>query len=118
MSPIVESYQTFLAETGSEVAAAILAIGAAGKAATNGQVRSVLTPPRVAKQLGVDPATVIGWIRSGQLKAANVGKGGQRPRYRIRPSDLDQFLKSRQPQPVMTKKRRAKQPAGEVEFFA
>jgi excisionase family DNA binding protein len=55
-----------------------------------------LTPPEVAKQLGADPATVINWIRSGQLKASNLATGA-RPRYVIRPEDLDKFLGSRQP---------------------
>lgn len=57
---------------------------------------TVLTPPEIAKQLGADPATVIQWIRSGQLKASNLATG-QRPRYVIQPSDLEAFLKARQP---------------------
>jgi excisionase family DNA binding protein len=81
------------------------------------QTRIVLTPPQAAKQLGVDPATVIGWIRSKQLKASNIGKGGQRPRFRIQQSDLEAFLKSRQQQSTETNKRRAKQQSSEIEFF-
>ena len=57
-----------------------------------------LTPPDVAKRLGVKPATVIGWIKSGQLKGSNIGKGS-RPRYRVTPDDLAAFLKSRQSEP-------------------
>ena len=57
---------------------------------------TVLTPPDIAKQLGADPATVIQWIRSGQLKASNLATG-QRPRYVVQPTDLEAFLKSRQP---------------------
>ncbi len=113
---IVEHYQRFLAETGSEVAAAILAVGAAGQQVSADQ-RHTLSPPQVAKQLGVDAATVISWIRSRQLKASNVGKGGQRPRFRIQHSDLDAFLKSRQIQPVAKRQRRSKLPAGEIEYF-
>jgi excisionase family DNA binding protein len=57
-----------------------------------------LTANDVAEQLGVTSETVIEWIKAGQLKGANVGKGMQRGRYRILPSDLDAFLRSRQPE--------------------
>ena len=56
---------------------------------------TVLTPPEIAKQLGADPATVLGWIRSGQLKASNLATG-HRPRFVVQPFDLDAFLKARQ----------------------
>ncbi|WP_428308171.1 helix-turn-helix domain-containing protein [Lacipirellula sp.] len=55
-----------------------------------------LTPPEVAKRLGVTPETVIGWIKSGQLKASNVGKGVAKPRYKIQPANLERFMASRQ----------------------
>jgi len=61
--------------------------------------RNTLSPPEVAQQLGVTPETVIGWIKSGTLKATNVGKGKTRPRYRIQQSNIDLFLLSRQPEP-------------------
>lgn len=67
--------------------------------------RIVLSPPQVARQLGVAPETVIGWIRSGQLKASNLASG-IRPRFAIRPADLDAFLLSRQPQPPAQRVRR------------
>jgi DNA-directed RNA polymerase subunit K/omega len=54
-----------------------------------------LDPPQVAKELRVSPATVIGWIRSKQLRAANIATGS-RPRYIIQRVDLDRFLKLRQ----------------------
>jgi len=56
---------------------------------------TVLTPPEIAKQLGADPATVIQWIRSGQLKASNLATG-HRPRFVVQPVDLQAFLKARQ----------------------
>lgn len=65
-------------------------------------VADALTPPAVAKRLGVSPETVIGWIKSGQLKASNIGKGSQKPRYRITPDDLATFLKKQQPEPPRT----------------
>jgi hypothetical protein len=56
----------------------------------------LLTPPQVAEQLGSDPATIINWIRSGQHRASNLATGS-RPRFVIQPSDLDAFLRARQP---------------------
>lgn len=123
--PLLTLYRGYLEETKSEVAAAIFALDAyrreqepaapSGKPA--GQGRSVLTPPQVAKQLGVDPATVISWIRSGQLKASNLGKGDQRPRYRVQPGDLDAFLKKRQPTLQSSRKPRSEKQADVIEFF-
>ena len=122
MSPTIENlFDQYFELTGSPEAAATLVLAdvqSVERPPTNGYVRGVLTPPQAAEQLGVDPSTVIGWIRTGQLRASNIGKGGKRPRYRIRESDLDAFLKSRQPEPPVAKKRRSRQPAGEIEFFA
>lgn len=43
-----------------------------------------LTPPRVAKELGVSPDKVLGWIRCGELKTINVAADQRkRPRYVI-----------------------------------
>lgn len=66
-------------------------------AATHDKVKP-LTPAAVGKQVGASPETVIGWIRSGKLKAANLSKG-VRPRYVIEPDDLAAFLKTQQPSP-------------------
>ncbi len=97
------AYTRFLELTGDPTAAAILAVGVSRDAETT---TDTLKPGDVAKQLSVSPATVIGWIRSGQLKAANIAKG-PRPRYVIRPSDLDAFLKMRQPEPPAKRGRQA-----------
>lgn len=66
----------------------------------------VMTPPEVAKQLRCRASQVLTWIRSGQLKAANLSKSS-RPRYRVHPDDLVAFLKSRQPEPPQRRPRRA-----------
>ena len=115
-------YDHWLRKTGDASAAAVLTLAAVHATAQpvskeNCKPRDVLTPPQVGKLLGVDSATVRSWIRSGQLKASNVGKGGQRPRFRVRQSDVDAFLKSRQPQVRTKAKRRFRQPVGEIEFF-
>ena len=86
------------------------------KAAPSG---GMLTPPQVAKQLGVSPDKVRGWIAKGELPATNVatGKGGQ-PRYRISETDLADFQKKRQPSkpPVPAPRRRKKDP-NVIPFF-
>lgn len=68
-----------------------------------------LSPPEVARRLGVAPRKVVSWITAGQLRAANVSDGPQRPRWRIDPVDLARFLAARQPQPRVATPRRRKQ---------
>ena len=55
----------------------------------------VYTPKQVGEILGSAPETVIRWIREGQLKANNLATGA-RPRFVIRPADIDDFLVRRQ----------------------
>lgn len=72
-----------------------------------------MTPPQVAKTLGVGVDKVVGWIRSGQLAGANLGDGQQRPRFRIGPEALERFLASRTmapPVPRVAHRRKAKEP--------
>jgi excisionase family DNA binding protein len=47
------------------------------------------TVKEVADRLKVSEATVRGWIRDGELRAIEIGKG-----WRIADSDLDAFLRS------------------------
>ena len=51
----------------------------------------LLTVEQVAKQLQVHVETVRVWIRRGELLAINIGN-----EYRIRRSDLNDFLQRRQ----------------------
>jgi hypothetical protein len=60
----------------------------------------------VAKELRVSPDTVLHWVRTKQLTAANIATGS-RPRWIIKRSDLDVFLTSRQPEPAATRRRKA-----------
>jgi len=56
-----------------------------------------LTPPQVARVLGVSPETVRGWIRSGELKAVNLADPqSPRPRYRIERDALTSFATGRE----------------------
>ena len=105
-------YDRFFAKTGDPVAAATLTLAQVQSAATLRQPESLalsaapaaLNPSDVAKQLRVSPAKVIGWIRTGQLKAANVSTG-QRPRFVIQQPDVDRFLQGRQPDPPAPRRR-------------
>ena len=58
---------------------------------------AVLTPPKLAREWGVDEDTIYAWIRSNELRATNVvKKPGGRPRYRISRQDADDFQRRRQ----------------------
>lgn len=59
------------------------------------QDEPMLTVKQVARRINVDEATVRRWIQAGTLRAVNVG-GRLRPEYRIRPSDLDDFISNRE----------------------
>jgi len=78
-----------------------------------------LTPPTIAKRLGVKPDRVIGWIRRGELRAVNLGDG-TRPRWKVKPCDLDAFETARSNvatiKPTTTRRRRRK-PEGVIEFY-
>jgi len=81
-----------------------------------------LTPPQVAKLLGVSSAKVILWIRQGELRALNLAnRGCNRPRYSISPEALEAFERSRQVIPdggqSTTRKLRKNVVKGPKEFF-
>jgi excisionase family DNA binding protein len=74
-----------------------------------------LTPPLSAKRLRVSPEKALNWIRKGELRAVNIGDGGHRPRYRVAPEDLEDFLKRREvqpPPPIQRRRRRRPPPEG------
>jgi excisionase family DNA binding protein len=54
----------------------------------------LLTVKQVADIMSVDEKTVRSWIQRGELRAVNIGR--LRPEYRIRPTDLDEFISQRQ----------------------
>lgn len=77
------------------------------------------TPPQVAEILRKDVHDVLAWIRSGQLRAYNLGSGSLRPRYRVPQSALESFLESRlviPPTPRPKRRAKAKPPA--VDYVA
>lgn len=78
----------------------------------------MLTPPEVGKRLGVNAEKVLGWIRSGELRAVDVSirHGSGRPRWRISEADLEDFLRARSAAPIPKKSRR-RSTAGVREYF-
>jgi excisionase family DNA binding protein len=80
-----------------------------------------LTPPEAAAELGVKADRIVGWINSGELRAANLATNpqGKRPRWKILRSDLQQFLLMRTTiaTPKPERQRREKQQAGGKVFF-
>ena len=63
-------------------------------------MRTKLTPPQLAKRLGVSTEKIYAWIRGGELSAFNAATTqGQRPRYLIDESDIADFERRRK---VMT----------------
>ncbi len=77
----------------------------------------------IRKRFGVAEATVLGWIKSGELKATNVGRepGKKKPRWRVSAESLAAFEALRasgSPVGAPSRKRKAKRPAGDViEFY-
>ena len=97
-------YDEHFTKTGNPVAAATLVLASVLADTTTSPVNKsrqpseILNPPEVAEMLRVSPETVHGWIRSRQLKAANVaGPGSRRPRWKVKREDLDAFLARRRP---------------------
>ena len=81
--------------------------------------RTHLSPPQIARWLGVGHEKVLRWIRSGELRAINLAaKRSGRPRYRVRVADLVAFENGRQVVQVDVKpRRRRKSDDSVVEFF-
>ena len=70
-------------------------------------------------RFGVTVHTVLAWIRSGELKAVNVGRtpARKKPRWRITEQALAQFEAARTPAPPVPRAKRRKQPEGVFEFY-
>ena len=78
-----------------------------------------LSVKQVCERYSVSEGTVLGWIRSGELRAMNIGRkpGAKKPRWRITESALEAFEQMRTPTPPMSKTRRRKRQADVVEFY-
>lgn len=65
-------------------------------------VRTRLSPPEIAKQLGVAPAKVREWIEAGELKAFNAATkaDSEKPRWLVHVDDLRDFENRRSNSPL------------------
>jgi excisionase family DNA binding protein len=72
-----------------------------------------------SERYGVTAHTVLVWIRSGELKALNVGRraDAKKPRWRITEQALAEFESKRSPAPPVRRAKRRKRPAGVIEFY-
>ncbi len=79
--------------------------------------RTKLTPPQMARSWGIDVAKILGWIRSGELKACNAATHpGGRPRWLIDVREIEAFEARRSSQPTPRKPRRTRR-ADFIPFF-
>ena len=80
---------------------------------------TVWSPPQLAARWKISPEKVIGWIRTGQLKAINLATDTNgRPRYRITAESVEAFENARcvqaSPKPIRRKRRTT---SDVIEFF-
>lgn len=80
-----------------------------------------ISPPKLAKRWGIDPAKVLTWIRVGELRAIDASsRQGGRPRYLIDERDIEAFEQRRAvaSSPALAARRQQRrQTAGVIEFF-
>lgn len=78
-----------------------------------------LTIREVAERFAVGERTVIGWIRSGELRAVNCGRrpGSKKPRWRMTAESLAAFELCRTHTPPPPRTRRRKQSAEAIQFY-
>ncbi len=78
-----------------------------------------LSVAQIAEHYGVTVHTVLGWIRSGELRAVNVGRrpDGKKPRWRIPLAALEAFEAARTPTAPAPRARRRKRPPEVIEFY-
>jgi excisionase family DNA binding protein len=80
----------------------------------------LLQVKEVASRCGVGVHTVLAWIRSGELRAMNMGRtlAGRKPRWRVRPTDLANFEMVREAGPRTPKPRRGRrQQESVIQFY-
>jgi excisionase family DNA binding protein len=80
---------------------------------------STFTVRDLCERYGVGEHTVLGWIRSGELQAINVGRrpDGKKPRWRITLEALEAFELARTHTPPPPRMKCRKRPADVIEFY-
>ncbi len=84
---------------------------------TSTNVTSMLTPGDVAARLNVTTEQVRSLIRTGRLRAINVGTGNKRPLYRLSAEVVEDFIRHGSCNRTPPTKRRAKQLGRVPDFF-
>lgn len=78
-----------------------------------------LTVAEAAEFLNTTEIAVLDLIHRQVIAASNIGKGSQRPRWRILSSDLGKFLLSTRPMPLEeTPRRSPRRKAAVKDYFA
>ncbi len=81
-------------------------------------IEKAISPNELARRLAVKPSKVLKWIALGELKAVNLAeRRGGRPRWKILPEYLDEFLASRASTPPPVARRRRRRPKPFKEYF-
>ena len=80
---------------------------------------STLSVGDLCERYAVSEHTVLGWIRSGELRAINVGRrlGSKKPRWRITQEALEAFEQLRTPTPPLPRTKRRKRAPEAVLFY-
>jgi excisionase family DNA binding protein len=82
---------------------------------------STLSVKDLCDRYGITEHTVLGWIRSGELRAVNVGRapGKIKPRWRITQDALDDFerLRSNAQAVAVAPRRRKRHEPEVIEFY-
>lgn len=80
---------------------------------------TALSVSQIAERYAVTVPTVLGWIRSGELKPIDVSRrpGSRRPTWRVTPEALAAFEAMRTAATPPPKTRRRKQAADVINFY-
>ncbi len=80
---------------------------------------ATLTVRDVQDRYGVTAATVLTWIRAGELQAVNVSRSAKskKPRWRITAMAIDAFEATRMPNSPRPRARRRTQPTDVIAFY-
>ena len=77
-----------------------------------------LTPPELCRLKGIEPAKILAWIRSGELRAVNYAtRPTGRPRWRIKLEDWFAFEESRAARPKTRLAPQTRRSVGQIRQF-
>ena len=83
------------------------------------EMSNTLSVRDLCERYAVTEHTVLGWIRTGELRAINVGRrlGAKKPRWRVTEEALTAWEQRRTPTPPLPRAKRRKRPAEVIEFY-